>query len=105
MKLDRVLADREGMRDLAVPKTVRDEREHIMLARRQRFNQRLFSPRRRKTNHGIRHVGAIDQFEIRIRRQPSSQRVTLGGRAPAHKYSKRHCFPTSGQRPGKTTLP
>ena len=48
----------------------------------------------RKRDHSFRQLGAIDQFEIRIGREPSSQRVELVGRAAAEEHSERH-YPRS----------
>ena len=45
VELHRVLADRQLVRDLAIGQAVRDERQHIMLARRQRFDQPAFALR------------------------------------------------------------
>ena len=76
--------------DVAIGQAVRDEREHVMLARRQRFDQWLRSfaeAGRRRRDHSFRQLGAIDEFEIRIGQQPSTQRVEFIRRAAAEKHS------------------
>jgi hypothetical protein len=63
--------------DFAIGQAVRDERQHIMLAHRQRFDQRFRLPSGGKGNDSFRELGAINKFKMRIRREPSSQRVEL----------------------------
>src|SRR5688572_24614730 len=107
MKLHRVLANGEAAGDIAVRQPVGHECEHVMLARRQRFDGRILlrrpvspqpiwtavgegglAPRKpivlvagegRQREHGFGLLGEIDDLEMRVGRDSRAQR---GGGPP-----------------------
>jgi hypothetical protein len=82
-----VISDRECGCDVAVGQAVRDEREHVVLARRQMFDRSLvIQDQPGKRDHSVSQLDAIDECQSCIGHQPCTQRVELSRRPATQKH-------------------
>jgi len=77
VEFDRVLADAKCRGHCAIGVATGDEREHVMLAPGQVFDQWLivFSVRAGEADDSIRQLDAIDEFDVRIGKEPLPERI------------------------------
>ena len=90
VKLHRVLADAEAASDVAIRQAVGDERQHVVLASGERFDERLLRPRRRRPrDHRFGVFDAIHDLHVRIAGQPAAKRFDVVARPAIEKHAKR----------------
>lgn len=90
VELHGVLADAKRPRNVAIGKTVSDQRQHVVFSSGQRFNQTavvLGHPSGWQRHDGLRQLRAIDELQIRVREEPAAKRVELVRRAAMQKTS------------------
>jgi hypothetical protein len=123
MKLHRVFTDAEPRRNFAVAVTIGDERQHIVLTRRERFHEFLdlrlgialahsggqprcagrWAEHDRVDRGGNAHLAVVDltsqsgayDFECRIGTHPQAQGVEVIGRQAHKEHAQRCAHPSS----------